>query len=205
MNQKKKLSLAWYHYVIVLLIFMWGIGIIGLGRVKKSLEYSYHYSANLSKVLNMTSSEYLRSIQANNTTYILKDTIFSSSDQIFVTDDYLNYKSSIFFFFSESACNPCIKRELHNIKEKRQEGVPVLIIGKYTTYRNLHTLLTKYDLTDNFVSIGLGESPFVGDKEMMNLFYAIIDTNHTIHDIFIPVQLNDSLSTQYLESASLNY
>lgn len=104
---------------------------------------------------------------------------------------------TLIFMFSKYSCHPCIERELKIIEKMEESKIPILIIGTFPTYRELLSVLSDYKITSSKIAITNEDLTMNYEKEWPDMFYAVIDNNLNLDNIFIPVQHNNALSEEY--------
>jgi soluble P-type ATPase len=169
--------------------------------MKSLCERSHIHLNNLSKVLDMTNDAYLQTTTTVGGT-VLKKSVETLNGLIDMEDTLSD--DQLVLYITESSCNPCVKRELQNVKRLSDEGYDIFMIGVFNTQREFLSLLTQYGLSSNYITISPSTKIFEEEKEpIANLEYFMVDNQRSVSKTFLPVQRNDTLSVEYLNKLNL--
>ena len=188
------------YLCMALVASMYVVGLTQNQKMKKLCERSHIHCSNLTQLLDLTNQAYVHcALEKQNK---LKERIETNNGTINLNDTI--GEGQLVLYFTESSWNPCIKRELTNVSKLSKKGYNVFLIGVFSTQRELASLLSKYEINSNYISIPPNTSIYEGDFEpVSNLEYFIVDNEHIVNNSFIPVQRNDTLSVEYLSMLNL--
>lgn len=104
---------------------------------------------------------------------------------------------TLIFIFSQYSCHSCIERELRLIENIEERGIPILIVGIFPTHRELLSVLSDYKIKSSVIAITHEDLTMNYDDEWPDMFYALIDNDLNLENLFIPAQHNKALSEKY--------
>lgn len=195
MNTQKILNTIMYLSVIVVLA-LWGILLVQNKRLTKINRTLNAAVTNVKMTNALISRAYLETVANDNVT--ITSSIKGLDNRIYNLHEIID-TTKLVFAFSQSSCNPCIDRELKSIKQLEDMGIPILIIGSFSSYRGLISLLANYNIESDRIAIDYDCQLFSLDRNHIDMCYAIVDNATNVTNFFIPVQNADELSNNYLE------
>jgi len=110
-----------------------------------------------------------------------------------------NNQKAIFFHFSETNCDECVKAELVKIGKLKNafndSGIKIFVLTRYSNARDLKIFKKVNNVNYEVLNIK-GEQLL---KELNMPFYFILDSDYLYKDIFIPVKEFPDLTIDYID------
>jgi hypothetical protein len=112
----------------------------------------------------------------------------------------LGLTKPLVFYFKESSCNPCIKRELAQIAKLSKTRRDILILAKYQNPRLMAILMREFGIYKNTYALDINEPIFLGVENQPITVLFTVDVQNNIKNAYMPSANNPILSEYYFKS-----
>ncbi len=131
-----------------------------------------------------------------NITYMTPDSLLDANDnrKVHLKDLSSNYK--LVFYFSEMHCQTCVNEELKILKKSVSEN-NIIYLASYNSLRNLNAFKRINSLRAKVYNI---QRPILNNVFEVNVpFFAVINKDGALLDVFIPSKHIPDLTKSYLD------